>query len=1696
DFEKLGKKFADEYEAGKISIDNDFDLKVVLAGINLEYVLKSKNSAYSGVCSRIAQAANINVGENAVDYFGCFAFRNISHNNLVYRLLEQYSIDKSLSDKDVAEYEIYKRKQLTENRPAMNKTAGYQEDIANLNNSIAKNFGLLSEDKKAELLSKELLTDREMKYFEIANKDEGELLKIIKEEAEDIRLTLFALLNAPSLIGLPKVDAIAAEFIEQFKAGKISIENDFDLQAVIAGINLAVTSNLKKENIFPALYYNKGIYNKIAKAIIVNKWPEGIEGEGKYKVKAAANSNLIFDETDYSLSLEVIAHELGHIYLNILGFTSYDAETEKTMHEFFADVVACAADSIFDSDNAWRRGYSPVKLFLNTKKKEVESHDMARKMISTVRKSFEFIDEQLGDWQIIAKTAVKFIKGGIFDKDNSQTENTKNFIELFAEAMNTEFGVDNKAIINGFKKQETLSLFKYIGFGITGVLYLAGLIFSYIQGSTNSLLLIGMLLPFSLLIFSGYLLLDNTSFINKIKQFLSGIRHARLTTKDSDNVVIEVGENDLQETADIITESAKPLTPDMLYKAEDLKLEEKIDIDFFKGSNIESGIKSFEKRLIDLGIENIPTFGLRGLPQEFYGNNRDSEYMVPINPAQFISLMNVMPNREITEIYTNSSVQDIFIEILRNTFLGLTEGFGNEIEDYANPQLKHTGTFVVYNTDNGYVSNNLNEGDVVYGYYLDNLKTLSYTAAEKGKRWYSKYMSSTDKGEKFAVMLTQSELDGIKKAADDFIRTDLQEYLRKNKYVYDHDYYLKIILPKYINKYLYAKFLENLVQVTEQSIESSKIELTDFSKPILIETDSDVFIVAMWAEESGYPHIERYVANGDRVREKDRYFPIAEFESLTGLKINIDNSNRNRIIIENTGTKNTRLTQFDNKINQSPLQGAAVISDAKISQDLKTAKNLFNGKDAEIFYLDKITGNDVEKYLERMKSGQPVVLYPYSMEINEQLSLQELHSLYMYIADKFSFLQKTLDSAAGEGISFSTIEFLKNAFIHGNKADFNRPIFIESSNDYELAVYNSVNDSKTISNIEKAFMTDVGLTGWHRGLEKISGYGLVSDSSEIEISGDKFYRAVVKNKNSVNPAQAASDLLKQTNPAAVVKETQKIAVKLVVSKDQIEKLNADEIRLEENLVLVENASKAKELQEQGFRTFVINTSEKPVKGNWNKLKTALTDESGNKIGRVYVNKNSGEIVVHSKNKISAEAAAEALSRIISEGVKEQGFEGIRQIIVSMGNAKEETFEAIVGRMKIEHTNKKVKEKALDLTSGFMQREFAEKCRGALVRDDIGVFIITQEQSKNNSGVIRMLQREGMRFVVSLTGEEFYNNGILLDGLQIHAENMAKDEVTKLLKDVEKKRLENADGIFSRITIKLSEKVLSEFSEGVFETYGIMPIIGINSTYGRQAEVEVTSESDVEKALADERVKALNLNDTSILSLVKNEEKKSAKSAYDKGYRAGLCSKFNYSLKARDSVLSLKVFLSKNIDEITEKDVKDIIGVFSEDKDILSYVNYLLAKGEAQEAAGFIRAAAMNTVREEVLDILKNREINIDKEKLLKNEIFQKPYLTLALQLKLSGADLNELFNEEYVSSSMTAAEYLNAIAKEVDMEMKNILNDNDYKVEEIKSGNKEKAAAVFKNFNVLLQDRFRTKGIPKEVKISTTLAVRSILAAA
>ncbi|MDR1696205.1 MAG: hypothetical protein LBR69_06220 [Endomicrobium sp.] len=598
---------------------------------------------------------------------------------------------------------------------------------------------------------------------------------------------------------------------------------------------------------------------------------------------------------------------------------------------------------------------------------------------------------------------------------------------------------------------------------------------------------------------------------------------------------------------------------------------------------------------------------------------------------------------------------------------------------------------------------------------------------------------------------------------------------------------------------------------------------------------------------------------------------------------------------------------------------------------------------------------------------------------------------------------------------------------------------------------------------------------------------------------------------------AADGVNRAANPAQSAKTAQKIAVRLVSSKER-EALKSEEINLEENLVIAESIEQAMALKSQGFNVAVIDGIERSAITFGG---IVLTDADDRKIGKAKVSEDESGIIhfeIRSRNgNVSPEEVKASIEKMVSEGMAHDMLKskGIVQVVAAE-NA--ETLQEVLGRMRNierDRRNRKTKEAVLYINGRVISGEFERFCTENYKNNNIGVYVIDSQQQMENKEAINRLTESGIRFVLLKTADEVSENmEFELDGVMVEAQRVnSYEEASELMRKLQAAKNKAKNGMDLRITIKFdAEKILKElmerddFDKSKYE--GIM-IVGERGLLGGERVKKLGKlEIDVNGGISDEvlensRVAAIGSNNEEVFQNANTKERrekaKSVKEKFEQGEKAAWGNKFDDTadIFALEEIITTLTPEDENLKaKIDEFAGRANNGLSTEAQ---SYLRHLTDRDRHIEALGFIRGTALNTVGKELEPIL--RAMGIDTDKLKGNDNLYRGLLIKGLQIKLEimreGISLEEALKEkdgQWINE--TAQTYLDRIISAVNADIEKTLSENEYKIEKLK-GKEAVAKAIegLKDLNVLLQDKFRLREVPKEIKIST-LAVRNILAAA
>ncbi|MDR2192816.1 MAG: hypothetical protein LBO62_08080, partial [Endomicrobium sp.] len=604
---------------------------------------------------------------------------------------------------------------------------------------------------------------------------------------------------------------------------------------------------------------------------------------------------------------------------------------------------------------------------------------------------------------------------------------------------------------------------------------------------------------------------------------------------------------------------------------------------------------------------------------------------------------------------------------------------------------------------------------------------------------------------------------------------------------------------------------------------------------------------------------------------------------------------------------------------------------------------------------------------------------------------------------------------------------------------------------------------------------------------------------------------------AVSAAKTAKDA---SNPVIAVETSQKAAIQIASSKERIDALTERELQLSKNLIVTGNMQEAYRLQKQGFRAAVA-VDEKTGRG-WQKIDAALLDESGAKT-KVYwkIDPYSGVQYLFFKSKtmkIDLSKAMEQLSARLTDGMRDKAFKGIERIISVSGASREDAL-AKMRNIQRDTIGSKTKEAVLYL-NGREVGNFKNFCFEKYKTDNIGVFVITREQSLKHKEAIIALRAKGVRFVIyERVSDSSENIEIFLDGVIIDADAI-KDvaEAVKLLKKIKREKNKEKNGYNLRIAVKFSREVLSEFINGDFDGRDFARIIFVidyltyiveNQKVSGRIEIffdAMPYGESVKNIIENDNVAAIGTSKEEAFQNNREiiEKTKSVKQRFERGEKAAWAGKFDddaAELKLSEGSPYYDIIV---VDAVNSLSLKGKIEAFKDADNKLSrhardYLKHLCEKGEYEEAAGFIRGVVMKTVGMRITELYGKKGITLDLEKLCGNEKFYRAFLINSIQLMAAGNDIAEIINRENAflqNEAVTAKDFFDKIAGEVDEGIEKILFDNEYAIKALPQENMSETLTMFGNFDVLVKDEFTIRTtIPKEITISFH-AARSILSAA
>jgi len=290
--------------------------------------------------------------------------------------------------------------------------------------------------------------------------------------------------------------------------------------------------------------------------------------------------------------------------------------------------------------------------------------------------------------------------------------------------------------------------------------------------------------------------------------------------------------------------------------------------------SIRRAIETSQARLVELGIDRIKPFALRGLSQKYYHKDPGNLFGVDPSRGNKLHMIGIHPRSFIFEIAerngwlipTSKDIHSIsraqrekisneFVQRLYNTFTSQIMPLVK-----SKPGLEDGIVVVVLR---GFMLPNFNEavthsGNLQFDFSSpEKAISLVQMGPDKYHAWYSQGYASVEavksRHEAFTARLNKKERDQIAKFADHYLDADVKEYLISIGNKWDQptrDFLRPLLLRRYTAYYLYAKFIDWLVRDLQKQIGSKgggKNMLGKASRlPVgeLVEVNEQLFVAA------------------------------------------------------------------------------------------------------------------------------------------------------------------------------------------------------------------------------------------------------------------------------------------------------------------------------------------------------------------------------------------------------------------------------------------------------------------------------------------------------------------------------------------------------------------------------------------------------------------------------------------------------------------------------------------------------------------------------------------------------------------------------------------------------------------------------------------------------------------------------------
>ena len=500
------------------------------------------------------------------------------------------------------------------------------------------------------------------------------------------------------------------------------------------------------------------------------------------------------------------------------------------------------------------------------------------------------------------------------------------------------------------------------------------------------------------------------------------------------------------------------------------------------------------------------------------------------------------------------------------------------------------------------------------------------------------------------------------------------------------------------------------------------------------------------------------------------------------------------------------------------------------------------------------------------------------------------------------------------------------------------------------------------------------------------------------------------------------------------------------------------------------------------------------------IKTQETDLRGgimldvNNGIRVKYDKSNSKLIVYSKKGItlSEEEIKDMIVQSYYDTREEDAFEGA----IAFVDSSVQSVQAMENKLKNEYTNSVVmanKETKFDISQRNVT-DLATMCKQESIATGTKTFVISIQQAKMFETQIKSLQENDFKFIVVYKSYQDFD-GIIYDGIKINLSSVASvQEALDLLEKIKKESLKK--GVDISISVQFNEDIYKAFEQqniNIFERYGILPIISSDSKYvvsrniGR-TEVENITRENIDQILRNDNIASIVVDDATVICDKRSENKKirTKEQKYNKGYKAALSSKFDYTVS---DVKTLFDFMDIDLHSESLNEQLDNLNLSLLSNDSRSYIEYLKSGGKYEEILGFIRGIVMNTVAKDIAGI-----IDLDKDAVFndkKNKTLQ-AILIITIQKMMNGESLEEMYKTTSGSDELSAKDYLDSIMFKINESLDKVLRENEYKI----TKQEPSAIADFNGIPELLSDIYGHRAtVSNDVEVSIG-AIKSILSAA